>query len=470
MAAPLLSFDKFKQSFYDRVPDLQLFNADRINLLKVVLDGLKVDYAGKGKVRVILFQPLWWMRLLLWLLRIRKGNETRALRKTLSALRLNGPKKFMVADHSGRVYTEGGSTCSFYCANVVQALGRSNVHVISEGSKRHADDVDLKLPSYNLQLLAAIGLNSASLTMLQQLRKAFTRIQAAGIFTEAELLNIQVGFQQFFLQYVCWSFLLKETAITRAYVWPHYHREGSILAFRDRGIEVIELQHGLIAEEDVFYGFPARISEVKTDLLFADRILVYGEFWKEQLLKGHAYKENQIILSGYFPHVPAVPELRLNEIRSLTGGLQIILITTQTYMHDFFIRYIQFLSADLLTRNLPYCIAVKFHPAEKPELYKALAVLSNVIVVTDPVDVLMKVAALHVSVYSTTMFDALRSGVVNYSVYYDELGDYIRMFSREGVCTIIQPDENPLDYQKAANDTRNVEFYYSTFNPQTLLS
>jgi hypothetical protein len=52
------SFSDFKSDFYAKVSDFTLFDCAEFNALKIVLDGLKVDYVSRGKVKSPIFQSL----------------------------------------------------------------------------------------------------------------------------------------------------------------------------------------------------------------------------------------------------------------------------------------------------------------------------------------------------------------------------------------------------------------------------
>lgn len=468
MAEIVKSFRKIKEEFYGRFDDLSFFNCGEINLLKVVLDGIKVDYVSRGHIRVVTFYPDWLFRLMLKLQRIRKPTVVKAISARLKRSSL-AHRPFLVIEPTGRVYEENGKDFSFYNSKIVEFHGRDSVWFVTEGNKRHQHDADTVLPEYSLDLLSALQLSAGFYKLKNSMSAFVKRLSASGKFTSLELQNIRVAVQQFLIQYACWNDLLGNSNATKAYLWPHYHREGCILALRQKGVQVIELQHGLIAEEDIFYGFPQSMKNVKMDMLFAEQIFVYGEFWKNQVLKGNAYSEKQITISGYFPYTPPVDMEKTARYRALFPGKRIILVTTQTFLHESFVMYVQFLSDDILRRKEEYAILVKLHPAEKRELYSGIESLANVEIVNDSIDTLLRVADLHVSIYSTTMFDAIRSGVPNFSIYHPDLAEYIEMFEREGISTVIQPDENPIDHSSDARQQKDIAWYYAPFDPKVLI-
>jgi hypothetical protein len=237
---------------------------------------------------------------------------------------------------------------------------------------------------------------------------------------------------------------------------------------KEKKIPVIELQHGLIAGEDIFYVLPGAIRPVEKKMLFADEIWVYGQFWKEQLLKGAGYDESRIKIFGYYPFVIQPSEKQKKTYGDIFPGKKNILVTTQTFMHEYFCSYILFLSQDLIRRNADYGILVKLHPAESIDKYSAISRLENVKIVNENLDVLFPLVHLHVSVFSTTLFDALRYDVPNFSFWVEQFSDYIALFRDEKISRVIKANENPLDFLKDIVRQKPADHYYQEYNPSLL--
>ncbi len=461
------TFAEFKQDFYSRVKDFSLFDAGEFNLLKVVLDGLKVDYASKGKIRLFVFSSPVMINLYFFINRLRGKSP---LRKDWKEVLKNVSKrKYITIDPGGRVVKTGEGNTSFYFGNILKTLGKENVISIVEGRKPNLPANELHIAEYNALLASACGnLKKEDKKQLRLLRNTYQRIEASGIFSESEKLNIRIAIQQFFIQNLFWRNALRYINPDRVLLWPHYHREGCIAAFREKNIPVTELQHGLIAAEDIFYVLPEQVRSVERKALFADEIGVYGQFWKDQLLKGAGYDENQIKIVGYYP-VSVVPsEKTVADYKATFPGKKNILVTTQTFMHEYFCEYILFLSTDLLTRQLPYGILVKLHPAESVEKYAAISKLENVKIVNENLDVLFRAVDLHISSYSTTLFDALRYNVPNFSIWVELYNDYIALFRNEGISHIIKQGENPIDISLSAKQHKEGNYYYEKFDSNSL--
>lgn len=459
-----MKFEEFKQSFYARVNDLSVFDAGEMNLLKTVLDGLKVNYVKRGAVRVILFRSFSGINFYFFLQRLRSaiGGKKSGLKQWVEQLR-NSFAKHLLIDPTGRTMEQNGTTASFYFGNIIPVISRNNCCIVAEGTKKHASDIDFNIADYNLALAAEFGdLNVADKKLIERLRACYEQIQEAEIFYPEELQNIAVAFQQFFIRYRVWNRIASARKFESALLWPHYHREGCIHALREAGVKIIELQHGLIAPQDIFYVLPEMVKPVSKRALFADEIWVYGAFWKEQLLKGVGYNNEQIKVKGYFPLAAQPDAQKLSTLQKKFAGKKVILITTQTFLSEYFCAYISFLSTDIA--NTEYTIVVKLHPAENVADYSSLNGLPNVEIINENLEILFRIAVMNISIYSTTLFDGLRFNVPGFAIWNERFSDYISFFRDSGVIRVIQPDENPVRLM-AGQQRLSVEHFYEQFDP-----
>ncbi|MFC7057716.1 hypothetical protein [Halovenus salina] len=94
--------------------------------------------------------------------------------------------------------------------------------------------------------------------------------------------------------------LLERTDPEIAMMTTSYGRESFIRACKDQGVPVAELQHGAIDPYHPGYSFP----DDSTKSIFPDYLLVWGEFWKQNIefpipdeniiITGYPYLENQV--------------------------------------------------------------------------------------------------------------------------------------------------------------------------------
>ena len=81
--------------------------------------------------------------------------------------------------------------------------------------------------------------------------------------------------------------------------------------------------------------------------------------------------------------------------------------TTQTFLSSNFINYIDELIQIL---DDDYCIIIKPHPKENINEYNKYNNVKNILVSEISIEFLLRKADIHITMYSTTAFDALRHG------------------------------------------------------------
>lgn len=463
------TFSDFKKDFYNRIGDGSVFDCGSINLLKVALDGLRVKYADKGNVHTPLFGSLAAHQRFLFIRRMKAlfNGEAAAAKKELARYHQKR-SDFLVIDHSGRfAVDEQGRQHSLYSDRIVQALQDHCTFILESAAKRSFPH-DLHVPGV-LRWLKLRRMSAADIAFRSDLQQSFSRISSSGIFNEAELRNIRAAVQLFFDYYRGWDALIALVRPKTAILGQHYHREGLLLALKQHNVHSVELQHGLIAEEDVFYIFPSSVQPVIRRALFADRILVYGEFWKQRLLKGCEYPEETIGIIGYYHFESHAGNADLKkDILQFRGNGKLLLVTTQTSLHPYFISYLDWLAKDVREKKLGWKIIVKPHPAEKKGIYDVLKVHDNIRIAETNLEHLFPLSDLHLSVYSTTLFDAIRFGISSYALYVAEYGDYVEAMINAGVAQRVTERTNFLADVNEQKTSLQREYYYSGFEPDAL--
>jgi hypothetical protein len=202
---------------------------------------------------------------------------------------------------------------------------------------------------------------------------------------------------------------LKYIFVNCYYCFPHI---AAIYAAKKQGIKVIELQHGIISNKHRAYFFS---KDVGKDL-FPDYLFVFGDFFK-QFFDGKNFfidKDNVYSIGSYY-----IEEMKKGnfdiEIKNSSKYKKVILVSSQYTVEekllDFIIKvatkdkenfYIfrpRFLNKKLEVPNLDnFYLSLD----EKEDIYK-----------------LLKMADIHVTVYSTVCLEALSFGVPNIMVNMD---------------------------------------------------
>ncbi len=91
------SFTDFKVDFYAKVKDFSLFDCAEFNAIKIVLDGLRVDYISRGPVKSPIFESLKKYELEN-ILRGMKAKFTGEKKYTRAQIELFKNKKYVISD------------------------------------------------------------------------------------------------------------------------------------------------------------------------------------------------------------------------------------------------------------------------------------------------------------------------------------------------------------------------------------
>lgn len=371
-------------------------------------------------------------------------------------------KKVVMMD-DGRIGTdENGIENSMFLSRLIEPIGRQNISIIKAHSRSTKLEVDVDY--HDLDAYRNLPLVPAEKKVLNDLKAAYTEFKS----------RIHEGFlgsalQIFFEDYHKYYHLFEGQQVEQLFLITHYHQEGLIAAARDHGIQVIELQHGLIAKEDLYYVYPDHLQAYAHQCLFADKIFVFGTFWKGILLQGSGYTADQIIVAGDY-------SLNANKWKTYTDCPKVkgIVLGTQKNMATDYIAYAKDLLSLIVAKHPDWMLWVKLHPLEKElAAYEALASHPNCEVYgrhSNLMELLSK-SKIQVSIYSTTFYDAIGLDVQNYALQHFSTGsDYAAAVVEQGVALPLRIDEDPIALFEANNNVsiQDRSAFYAEFNADIL--
>jgi hypothetical protein len=129
---------------------------------------------------------------------------------------------------------------------------------------------------------------------------------------EIDLFNIVHNhILDFKYQYKQYDKLFKKRKTKYVFVVVAYENQAMIAAAHNNGIEVIELQHGTISKYHLGYNYPN--PEDRYLDYFPDKILSFGEYWKE--VANYPIDEKDIIAMG-FPYLEKNIESYINNTKN----------------------------------------------------------------------------------------------------------------------------------------------------------
>ncbi len=462
----------FNRRFYDRVEDLQIFNCGDINILKIILDGIRTDRDLMKADIGFFFHHEWLYRFVLLMMRIKRSLVRRKMlqmcNEQLDKLHSLANRKYLIIDDHRVIKTQDNRQVSFYFENIIKSLGRDDVIYIYAGIKPAEQHFDFRYINH-LHYTLANRLTGDERKFRKDLLETYRRVERSGKFTNAELKRIKIAIVLFFSSFRAWNSILANIHPDRAVLIRTYYTEGLLLALKRHKIQSVELQHGLFSVGDIDYIFPSEIKSIKDRAFFPDKMLTFGPFWKNLLMMGAEFSEEQIENIGYYPYVNDQARIQLTEqLKPFVNDKGILLVATQFFLEQEYCDYVRWLSRDILKKKQPYVILVKLHPGDNPALYKSLNSLENVKIVGGNINDYLSISDALVSIFSTTLYDAIRYDVPSFALYKKTFSGYIDEMVKWGVAYKLNMDESPVDYLNKNTLKRNVRYFYSQPDYQVL--
>lgn len=189
-----------------------------------------------------------------------------------------------------------------------------------------------------------------------------------------------------------------------------YADHALVAAAKEQGIEVIELQHGVLDRYHSGYSWPAEARRHKARMPIPDRLWLYGRYWAEELA-ANGFWGDALRLVG---------SLRLDAYRQHRSepdeDAYTVVLTSQGWAVDAVAAFLRsFL--ELAEHEPPWRLVIKLHPGERSRApyeaalsgYPMVTVVSS----AQPPSTfqLLCQAHVHVSISSTCHFEALGLGV-----------------------------------------------------------
>ena len=424
-----VSFEVLNKHMVEKLADDKLYRGARFSYLKILQHALSYELTNsiQKKIATNFNSPFWWVKVKYAIKGFRAGKMPHF-----------DFKKVAVID-KGRIFEENKIKKSHYFDRILTTLGAENVSLIQQ-KKNHG------LPA--ITSLDELGVARGSMPKSVQktwleIRTIIRSIKKSGHFSASECEYIESCFHIFFEDYFRFYNIFSGQKKTKTVLFcVHYHQEGLIAALRDLGIKSVEIQHGLISASDYYYVYSEKLKSGLENALFPDTIGLYGQYWKNILLRGAEWKASQLLVFGdYLPrtekkyHAPFQKE-------------NWVFIGAQKNVDKEYVKYILQLRQRIASKHPNWKIIAKLHPIEKnPAAYHAIADdIVRIVGNESSLDELLSKSKIQISIYSTTFYDALGFDVVNYSIQgYSPYSAYAAESVREGVAEPILFDEDPIE-------------------------
>lgn len=424
----LTPFSVLNQYLRERLIHPDRYSGKNHSFLKIFQHGLSfaVNRFDNKLIKNYLYLP-YFMQRLVYALKGMKGGAPKHTHRF---------KKYVILDPGRVVKGDDDQWHSIYFDRIREELGPEHVSWITTRKSPGFEcdffigDFDRSLPSPNEEELA----------MLREMNDVLYMANKDEQYSDYEMKHLRSAMHIFFEEFRFYYHLFKNQHVEAFIFICHYHSEGMIAAAKALGIKTVEVQHGLIATNDLYYVYHEQYSGVIQRAFFPDQIMVYGPYWKRILGMGCEFRTHQVTVAGDYLY-------RLKDLeRQHIQKENMVLICAQKNLHVDYVNYGKKL-AEHLKKHPDWHAVMKLHPLEKnKEAYQELKQYGIEIVdVEIPLDRLLKQCKIQISIYSTTFYDALGYNVVNYSLQdYGNMSDYASDMISEGVAAPIMADQDPI--------------------------
>ncbi|GAK97021.1 hypothetical protein JCM19294_527 [Nonlabens tegetincola] len=252
-------------------------------------------------------------------------------------------------------------------------------------------------------------------------------------------VNIDFRFYKFLARYYTFKWLLKIHKPKYVFVECYYDYCGYIKACKDENVQVIELQHGMIAESHRSYNYGVSVN----NHLLPDKLLTFG-FRESELYNNtdvNFIDKECVLPTGFY----LFDLFRKGEVQSPKELSMVIdadrpsfIISGQDLIEEKSIPFINQLA--ILRQDCDFI----YVPRTKTTSYETLFTQPNIKVVNKfPIYQVINATTAHITAFSTTALESLAMGKVNVFMNIDGLSEkhFENYLSFKGVYIINSPED-----------------------------
>ncbi|HEY8403302.1 MAG TPA: polysialyltransferase family glycosyltransferase [Flavobacteriales bacterium] len=448
----MMSFSEINAYTKEKLKDPNLYSEPEHSYLKIYQHAFRYALTERYQpLRHYFYLPIFLQSFI---------YRIKGFRKKIQPIKI---KDYLLLDYN-RVVNDNGQWHYIYYDKIIQLIGAENVSVLSTTQKTY---INPDIPSSVLQRPLP-GLDATELKLLKSINRSIRKARKSNLLSPWEMKHLCTQMLLFFHDFRQYYRLLKDQDIKHVILICHYHREGLFAAMKELNIEHTELQHGLIAANDLYYVYDKQYASAIPKALFPKRIVVYGPYWKRILERGCEFKPEQIFIGGDYLYRLHRPQHDVNAKEN------IILLCVQKEMNPDYIRYGTILAAFM--KNHPdWRVIVKLHPSQdNKEEYDQLKQYGYQILDREiPLDELLAKAKIQITIYSTTVYDALGFDVMNFCLQdFGLMRDYAKDMISEGAALPLYEHEDPIaKYEEIMKSDDGIRFLpredvYAPFQPE----
>lgn len=349
-------------------------------------------------------------------------------------------KEVLIIDSGRTFFDENQQPKSVYFTDFIEGPHQDKVtHCIApSGIKSAPADLHLK----DIPPLAQSRLTKEEVKVLQDLQEVLKQLFSSEKLPNGAFDQISSAFHRFFEEFHFYFTLLNGSKVKKVVSTNHYHQEGLIAACLLLDIKFVEVQHGLICSNDLYYVYKNELLPEGNlnDAFFPHQLMLYGSFWQDMLSKGAEHRNTEVVIGGDYVFKKTAKPPKSSKENAIFIGAQKNLASDYTFYILNALKHLE--------KHPDWALWVKLHPLEKESQryydikHPQLKIFWNE---SDLLDLLSR-CKVQVSVYSTTLYDALGMDVVNLSLQnFTDYRDYAAEMVETGVAIGIQPEDDPVE-------------------------
>ncbi|TLS35162.1 UDP-N-acetylglucosamine--N-acetylmuramyl-(pentapeptide) pyrophosphoryl-undecaprenol N-acetylglucosamine transferase [Pseudalkalibacillus caeni] len=270
--------------------------------------------------------------------------------------------------------------------------------------------------------------------------------------------KVKKAIRKFKIQYDFYQKILRKRKPKEIYLVVGYLQPALIHAAKSIGIKVIELQHGVINKYHLGYNFPNQQQKVD---YFADKLLIFGEFWKKGIRYPIPSEDIKVIGFPFF-------NMQVEKYRNITKKPKQIIFISQGTVGHALSKFAYHSALELKD----YTFIYKLHPGEYDrwkreyiELVKASQLKNFNVVDSNDKDLhyYLSESEFQVGVYSTALYEGFSLKCKTILFQYTGV-EYLEEIVKEGFAKVVT---NISELKQVLVNNKAVENEYDIFFKKT---
>lgn len=144
-------------------------------------------------------------------------------------------------------------------------------------------------------------------------------------------------------------------------------KAAEIVAARDLGLPVVEVQHGMFSAREPEYSWTKAHREVPLPLPLPDRVIVFGPAWQRELVGAGYWHEHEVLLASS-PALQAYRDRRAARDPSRRDVVLGVMYASQAYMREDALAFWREVLSAWRARGVRcFRLDIKLHPAEQSD-------------------------------------------------------------------------------------------------------